>query len=127
MSTLNGGESEGGKRNWILRAYRQKNVRALPLATKGHRILNPPSVLEGHSKTVFLQRITVAITVCLIALRKWLGKTVTYRTFTAVYTNDRAKIQALAPIKKTTLPSPYPRHVRRDVAQKYFGNLGVFQ
>lgn len=53
MSTLNGGESEGSNRNWILRAYRQKNVRALPLATKGHPVFDPPCVLEGHSKTGF--------------------------------------------------------------------------
>ena len=53
-----------------------------------------------------LERITVAITVCLIALRKWLGKTVSYRIITTVQVTVRAKITLYLGKKKPTLPLP---------------------
>lgn len=107
MSTLNGGESEGSNRNWILRAYRQKNVRALPLATKGHPVFDPPCVLEGHSKTGFCSGLAPMTAPTPDNQRKWLSKTVPYRIIAAVYTNVRAKIHALAPVIKSGLMPPW--------------------
>ena len=106
MSTLNGGESEGSNRNWILRSYRQKIVRALPLATKDHQVFDPPCVLEGHSKTGFYSGLAPMTAPTPDNQRKWLGNTVPYRIIAAVYTNVRAEIQTLAPMIRSDLMPP---------------------
>ena len=67
-----------------------------------------------------LEHITVAITVCLIALRKWLGKTVSYRIITTVQVTVRAKITLYLGKKKTDLTPPPHRSYRRGSPQKYF-------
>ena len=113
-TTLNGGESDGSKRNRIMRAYMKKNVKAVPLATKGCPVFAPPCVLERHLKSVLLWVVVPLIVPPLSGVLKYHFKTISYKIFTTVLTTVGAKLYA---------PVPYPLVLENRHLTKLFSTF----